>query len=270
MKSKYVAAGLAFFLGVFGVHRFYLGKRFWGVAHFALFWLCFAITVDEHEPFIMLPAVLGFIDAVLLFFMPVEEFDERYNRRYLHKGSDWREPAAQPRQRRERQDRSQKLPAPLTGAAVYKKSGIEKFRDYDYEGAIYDFNKALEIKNDDQATHFNLACCYSIIEEPEQSFHHLDKAVASGFKDFQKIETHDALSYLRTQPQFEAFAANGFRQPVKVADSTPPPTQPSIFDDVEPGPDFLEQIVKLGDLRDKGILTEEEFAMQKRKILGEN
>jgi len=33
--------------------------------------------------------------------------------------------------------------------------------------------------------------------------------------------------------------------------------------------DLLTQIVRLGELRDKGILTEEEFKMQKEKILAE-
>ena len=35
----------------------------------------------------------------------------------------------------------------------------------------------------------------------------------------------------------------------------------------EPSEDLLDQIVKLGELRDKGILTEEEFSSQKQKIL---
>ncbi|NRB48261.1 MAG: SHOCT domain-containing protein [Saprospiraceae bacterium] len=33
--------------------------------------------------------------------------------------------------------------------------------------------------------------------------------------------------------------------------------------------DLLTQIVRLGELRDKGILTEEEFKVQKEKILAE-
>ena len=35
-----------------------------------------------------------------------------------------------------------------------------------------------------------------------------------------------------------------------------------------PGADPVEQLKELGELRDKGVLTEEEFAAQKAKILG--
>ena len=42
----------------------------------------------------------------------------------------------------------------------------------------------------------------------------------------------------------------------------PPPQAPA------PAADPIEQLTKLGELRDKGVLTEEEFAAQKAKILG--
>ena len=35
-----------------------------------------------------------------------------------------------------------------------------------------------------------------------------------------------------------------------------------------PAPDPIEQLAKLGELRDKGVLTDEEFAQQKAKLLG--
>lgn len=34
------------------------------------------------------------------------------------------------------------------------------------------------------------------------------------------------------------------------------------------GPDMITQLKQLGELRDQGILTDEEFAVQKAKILG--
>ena len=36
----------------------------------------------------------------------------------------------------------------------------------------------------------------------------------------------------------------------------------------EPAPDSLEQIKELAELREQGILSEEEFAAEKRKLLG--
>lgn len=43
----------------------------------------------------------------------------------------------------------------------------------------------------------------------------------------------------------------------------PPPAAPAA-----PAPDPIEQLKQLGELRQQGILTEEEFAAQKAKILG--
>jgi hypothetical protein len=47
--------------------------------------------------------------------------------------------------------------------------------------------------------------------------------------------------------------------------SAPPPQQYAPAP--EPGPDLIAQLKELGALRDQGILTEEEFAAQKAKIL---
>jgi hypothetical protein len=45
----------------------------------------------------------------------------------------------------------------------------------------------------------------------------------------------------------------------------PPPAAPA---PAAPQTDMVDQLRKLGELRDAGILTEEEFAAQKAKILG--
>jgi len=58
MKNKIVAGFLALFFGIFGVHRFYLGRRFWGVMHMLLFFFTFALTIDNEGPFIIAPAIL--------------------------------------------------------------------------------------------------------------------------------------------------------------------------------------------------------------------
>ena len=68
----------------------------------------------------------------------------------------------------------------------FKVSGIKKYKDYNYEGAIEDFKKALSVDPADIAVHFNIACAYSIMEQPHLSLVHLDKAVKNGFKDFEK------------------------------------------------------------------------------------
>jgi hypothetical protein len=54
----------------------------------------------------------------------------------------------------------------------------------------------------------------------------------------------------------------GYGMPVPPPAPTPP-TPPAA-----PQPDLVEQLRKLGELRDAGILTDEEFAAQKAKLLG--
>lgn len=280
MKSKFVAATLAFFLGIFGTHRFYLGQRALGVLYGFIFFITAIISFENDVPALAFPAILAFVDSVLFAVMPKEEFDERYNQRFLRPK----------RRRRERADADygrlpQQTPpyAHRPTLSELKRSGIEKFREYDFDGAIDDFLQALDIEPEDPATHFNLACSYSILEDEDGAFDHLDLAVANGFNQFDKIKNHDALSYIRTLPKFDEFVKNDYRlpetdhtanneepaeelklrkeKPDKAKPNTPPEEQLTLEDEL------LDQIIKLGKLRDKGILTEEEFMTQKQKIL---
>jgi len=48
----------------------------------------------------------------------------------------------------------------------------------------------------------------------------------------------------------------------------PPPAPPAPVAPAPPAPDPIAQLKELAALRDQGILTEEEFAAQKAKLLG--
>ncbi len=116
------------------------------------------------------------------------------------------------------------------------------------------------------ALHWNLACAYSLSENAEKAFFHLDRAVMNGFNDIKRIKEHDALAYIRIQKDFENFEKNGFRL-VPPMDLPAEPEKPAVTAP-EMSPDLLDQLNKLGSLREKGLLTEEEFSAQKRKLLG--
>lgn len=259
MKNKYVAGILALFFGLFGVHRFYLGQRFLGILYFVVAVFGIIIAVEEGVPIIAGPAILGFIDSILLFAMPKEDFDNKYNakRRERSHRRDWQRFS----------EESYRSSAPSLSA--YKSSGIKNFRAYYFEEAAEDFEMALDLAPNDPTLHFNLACTYSMLEEADRGFYHLEMAAELGFNKLDKIHQHDALAFLRSLPSFDAFVANGYRRPPA---SLPPP-QSDLLDE-RPSPaqaqesdNLLNQIVELGKLRDKGILTEEEFAQQKRKLL---
>ena len=104
-----------------------------------------------------------------------------------------------------------RTPPPPPDNSKFKKSGVEKYKEYDYKGAIEDFQKALEINPMDANAHFNIACAYSLVEDATKSFVHLDQAVAHGFKDLNAIKTHDGLAYLRVHKRFDKFEKNGYR-----------------------------------------------------------
>ncbi|EMJ4649355.1 TM2 domain-containing protein [Serratia marcescens] len=65
-KDKLAAALLAIFLGGLGIHKFYLGMKWWG-----LFYLLFCWTG--------IPAVVGFIEGIIYLFQSEEKFNQKYN-----------------------------------------------------------------------------------------------------------------------------------------------------------------------------------------------
>ncbi len=267
MKDKNVAAILALLLGYFGVHRFYLGQIGLGLLYF--------IPVVGF--------VLSIIDFIAFLSMDQDVFDIKYNKRYMETTYRKRNTDFDRRERNRRQGQPERTTQGRPNrsdlkkereAAVkrqrevyqqkaaknlnpYKKSGIEKFKDYDFDGAIEDFEKALTINDKDPSVHFNLACAYSLTEQKGEAFFHLDKAVKHGFKLFDKIKTHDALAYLRIQDEYEDFEKNNFQLDIKVEQEETPALSG----------DLLEQLKRLGELRERGLLTEEEFSSQKKRLL---
>jgi TM2 domain-containing membrane protein YozV len=71
-RNKLVAALLAFFIGIFGVHRFYLGRTGSGIAMLVL--TCTFVGILISGPW-------AFIDMIRYLIMSDEEFEVRYRRR---------------------------------------------------------------------------------------------------------------------------------------------------------------------------------------------
>jgi TM2 domain-containing membrane protein YozV len=252
MKNKTTAGIFALLFGHLGIHRFYLGERKLGRLYLLGTFLLFFLSVQMEAPIVLAMLILSFIDGVLLLSMGREEFNEKYNQRYLNAPS---KPTVAPRY--------QAAPAPAETPNPWKVNGIEKFKDFDYEGALEDFKQSLTIKYDDPAVHFNLACCYSLCERPDPAFFHLTKAVHFGFVDFDKIEGHEGLSFLRTQPEFRDFVKKGYQ----LHSATPEPVPDLLAQTPSNRPSLLDQIKRLTELREQGILTEEEYMGMKQEVL---
>lgn len=66
MKSKTTAIVLCFFLGGFGIHRFYLGQTGLGILYLIFFWT-------------FIPAFIALIDFIGFLLMSEETFNQKYN-----------------------------------------------------------------------------------------------------------------------------------------------------------------------------------------------
>ena len=291
-KNRTTAALLALFGGAFGVHKFYLNRPGQGVFFIIAFMVFYRMSI-----------ILGVIDAVRLFMMSDEDFDREYNSgtkewesfrnkranrsarrsrstterttrgrarssRRSTRDSDLRvERSGRSRyeQERGRPSRSRARKAPPRRERPkdnpFKQSGIRRFKEYDISGAIEDFQKALKIDSKDAAIHFNIAASYSINEEKEKAYHHLSQAVSYGMNDVDKIQSHEAFAYLRIQDDWQAFVDNGFKTTQAPKSIAPESADSLLEDDV-----LLAQLNKLKELRDKGLLTDAEYSLQKERL----
>ncbi|MCB0602997.1 MAG: SHOCT domain-containing protein [Saprospiraceae bacterium] len=274
-RDKNTAAFISLVLGWIGLHQLYLRKP-------AMAFLFIGLLVFFKLP---VAVVFGFINAVLLLMMSDEEFDRRYNNNETaQQGPTWdRRRDYQRRTQRNgdyrradgpyRRNFSQPDPVMQRKSNPFKTTGVKKYKDFDVDGAIEDFKQALEIDPNDIATHFNIACAYSLNEEKEKAYYHLSKAVQLGFKDLQKIKTHDDLAFVRIQPEFDAFEESGFtvnpfteqkqeKESAQAEQTKQTEQTENLLDDDL----LLSQLNKLKELREKGLITEEEFALETRKL----
>ena len=281
MKDKNLSAVLAFFGGAVGLHRFYLGQVGLGILYFFI------------PP---LSVLLGVIDAISFLSMDQATFDAKYNKEKYD-----RAPVGKPdrkltdRERRHQQRQQERArraqartdqrasrrttsaprrttPANTASGHAERQAGLRYFNDFEYDRAIIAFERALEKNPRDVASHFNIACSYSCEEEADKAFYHLDRAIALGFADFDRIRNHDSLAFLRVQPGFQAFEENGYRlAPDLSAEEVVlenPIKEEALVELPEINDDLLEQLQRLATLKEKGLLTEGEFATQKKRLLG--
>jgi tetratricopeptide (TPR) repeat protein len=186
--------------------------------------------------------------------MPSLDFDEKYNR---PKGKKKAKKAVI----QEKHRTLERVPQQVSDPAIVR--GIELYKKERYHDAIREFNQALQEDPRSSAAHFNLACCYSILKESKTSYQHLAKAVELGFDDRDRILQHEALTFLRDQPDFDAFLHNGFR----IVEELPPAPAPDLLEQAGTMT-ILDRLELLGDRLERGELSRDEFEIEKKKILG--
>ncbi len=222
MKRRWLAILCALIGGWFGLHRFYLRQAELGLIY-AIVYFVFSWRL-LHIP---LTLILGWYDAYRFLMMDDDEFDRKYNSYYFRDRYGRRR--AKARERHTWGGRYILIEDDGYGGAIknsennvsslkrkreseaYKKLGIKYFQSYDLPAALQNFEKALELTPEDKTLHFNIACVYSMVENEYKAFFHLTKAAELGFDDYSKIESHEALAYIRVLPAFQVFKNNRFR-----------------------------------------------------------
>ncbi len=251
-KSKLAAAFIALVFGWGGAHHFYLNRGGAGLTY--IFLLVAGINLFGMP----ITAVLGFMEAFRFLTMSEEDFDKRYNKHVAPKTQ---------RRGREREQTVRRRQEPVINVKrkklnPFKKSGVEKYKEFALEEAIEDFKKGLDIDNEDITLHFNIACAYSLTEQKEKAYYHLSKAVQFGFNDFEKIQKHDDLAYVRIQPEFDSFKKSGFRLDRNMMPKNDDGTPIEVEDDA-----LLSQLNKLAEMRKRGLLSEDDFVLERKKLL---
>lgn len=255
-KSKSTATLLAFFGGALGLHKFYLGETGKGIMYIFLSYMLLGLFR------IPITVFLGIIDAIKLTSMSNEEFQDKYASRTREERRAYRRSRNQNRDSsgNYRDDnRRYKYQAKRQRKNPFKISGKKKFDDYDLEEALKDFDQALVIEPDDPEIHINLAAIYSLLEKKQKAYDHIKTAINKGWKKTDEILTRDEFAYIRIQPDFEVFKSSGFLSSEQASLSAP--KGDLLQDDL-----LLSQLNKLKNLREKGLLSEKEFLLEKEKL----
>lgn len=285
-NNRIIAGLLAFVGGTFGIHRFYLNDPGGGIFYIVLFF----ITMK----FFPVTMILGIIEALRLFNMDPDDFDKKYNQgkipdrerrwrqntrsEYRRKRSTSREPMDARRRPSSSRRNSNQRPSSSTRYVKkktsiprrnpFKTSAMDKYKEFELDEAIVDFNKALKIAEKDPEIHFHLAAAYSLTEQKEKAFKHLDLAVKYGLNKKEKIDSYEDLAFVRIQEEYDAFKDNGYR--INAPKSTPKKAEEAPKKEVESVLDddiLLSQLNKLAELRKKGLISEEEFMIEKEKLI---
>ncbi len=261
MKNKTTAGIFALVFGGLGVHRFYLGQPGKGLLYLLFVWT-------------FIPTIIAMIDGIVFLTQDEDKFDRKYNPELWTRRQDQEQGAYQqgynpppppPRQAY--------VPEPARGPKKdpFQLSADQKYTDYDFEGAIQEYRRSLNVDPRQADVHFKLACLYSIHENTDTALYHLSQALEHGYYDFDAIEKHDHLAFLRATPDYQAFKTNGYRIP-----SARQPTEAELADAERPGAapetlelsdDLITQIERLAKLKEEGILSEAAFLREKEKIL---
>ncbi len=139
--------------------------------------------------------------------------------------------------------------------AKYKEA-MEYYESGDLKSALSGINEVLEINPYHPYALFTGAKIYSLLKDKKECFDLIQRTYQSKHPFFVKALSHSDFDFIRSQPEFQEFVKNGY--------NLPKPNPPiAIVNSISPA----DELKKLSDLKESGVLTEEEFQIQKQKVL---
>lgn len=254
-------------LGWCGVHRFTLGQWQWGLAHVFLFVVSMSMLsrFGLDNPWISLSAFVAYYHAYQWWRMTDEEFGEQFL-----------EVDESDRQVTGKYLAGQEITHPrvLSGRArrTLLASAKTAYEYFDYQRAAELYEQALDLDLQDGESRVHAARCYVLLEDGESAYRHLAMAFQLGATNLDLVAEHPDFAWLRTRDDFDARRRAGFgaiAPPVAPAPADPTPAngQPQHAALPPPSISILDGLERLADLRERGVLDDEEFSRQKERLL---
>lgn len=322
MRSKNLAGFFAFFLGMFGTHWFYLGRKGAGILQ-ALFFAgsIFMVNVASGNGpellfglLITASVLIPVLTAIIWWATPKSEWLARYGKHFGYDVSTQGYLGAPAGANGGFMSDGGSAYGSGADAGALKAEGIRYYRTGDYDLALEAFQEAVSVAPTDAGSHFNLACTHAQLGRYPDALHHLELSVTHGLPGPERIEEHPGLTKLRATPAFTAFRDNNYRvhnHVLELPEANVPPAKneapgptmrpqstgaeraqsshrtraprpneqedifdeskvelPSLEDPDSPQGDLLEQMSRLRELHDAGVLTPAEYAAQRERLLG--
>ncbi|MFK8057507.1 MAG: NINE protein [Saprospiraceae bacterium] len=240
-------------LGWCGVHRFIMGQWQWGLAHIFMFVATMAIFDGEMTPWTTLSAFVAYYTAFRWWRMSNEEFADEYL-----------EPVEEEVGGKYLKGTSTAHPKVISGKARRKILASAKtlYEQFDYQGAAELYEDALDMDLADGDSRVLAARCYSLLEDAEASYRHLRRAVLLKANNLDIITKDEGFAWLRMQVDYVRRRRAGYApvEPI-VEKATAPPALPPRQDNI------LERLEKLGELKERGLLDDDEFLREKKRLL---
>jgi len=91
----------------------------------------------------------------------------------------------------------------LKNGEVWFYLGLSFHNQKMYTKALHAYKKADSIGFSPERTRYNMACCYSLLNEKGKALHALAEAINAGFQQLPLLSSDPDLDYIRNEPEFQ-------------------------------------------------------------------